>query len=145
MIAIAEPEEAACIYESVRRNDGAPHPAEGSGVTVMAGLNCAVPCTIGWEILRTYAASAFACDDGVAEAGMARLARPVGEDRPVVSGESGAVTMGLLDRLLTDPALAAEKAALGLSADSVVLLFSTEGDTDPDNYRRVTEGPQTPA
>lgn len=27
--------------------------------------------------------------------------------------------------------------ALGLDETSVVLLFSTEGDTDPDNYRRV--------
>ena len=67
---------------------------------------------------------------------MRALARPLAGDRAIVSGESGAATMGaLLD------AAADEKAreALGLDERARVLLFSTEGDTDPVNYRRVME------
>jgi diaminopropionate ammonia-lyase len=36
-----------------------------------------------------------------------------------------------------DPALEKFKKALGIDETSVVLLFSTEGDTDPENYRRI--------
>ena len=54
-----------------------------------------------------------------------------------VRGESGAVGMGVIDALMTDPAYAALKQQLGLDATSRVLLFSTEGDTDPENYRKI--------
>ena len=67
---------------------------------------------------------------------MRALARPLAGDKAIVSGESGASTLGaLLD------AAADEKAreALGLDESARVLLFSTEGDTDPVNYRRVME------
>ena len=55
----------------------------------------------------------------------------------VVSGESGAVTAGLLDALAEMKGTPAFEAA-GFDRDSVVLLISTEGDTDPENYRRIT-------
>ena len=73
----------------------------------------------------------------VAEAGMRRLGRPLPGDQAVVSGESGAVTAGLLDWLTTRPDLADLRQQMGLDGESVVLLFSTEGDTDPDHYRQV--------
>ena len=46
----------------------------------------------------------------------------------------------VIDALMTDPAYGELKAALGLGADSRVLLFSTEGDTDPENYRNIVWG-----
>lgn len=58
-------------------------------------------------------------------------------DPQVVSGESGAVGMGVLDVIMTDPAYTELKQKLGLNAQSRVLLFSTEGDTDPENYRKI--------
>jgi diaminopropionate ammonia-lyase len=42
-------------------------------------------------------------------------------------------------RLMLDPSLEEWKIRMGLDENSVILLFSTEGDTDPENYRRVTE------
>ena len=42
--------------------------------------------------------------------------------------------------LMTDPDYAELKDALGLNKDSKVLLFSTEGDTDPDKYKSIVWG-----
>lgn len=68
---------------------------------------------------------------------MRLLAHPYGNDQKVVSGESGAVTAGLVDALLNDTACKDMKDEIGLNEDSVVLVFSTEGNTDPDNYRAI--------
>ena len=70
-------------------------------------------------------------------AALRTLAAPVKGDPQVISGESGAVGMGVVSALMTDPAYATLKDALGLCETSRVLLFSTEGDTDPENYRRI--------
>ena len=131
--AIVEPEAAACVFRSAEAADGETHPATGSGETIMAGLNCGETCTVAWPILRDQADAYFTCPDWVAADGM-RLLRRAG----VVSGESGAATTGLA-ATLARPELAALRGALGFTGDSVLLLFSTEGDTEPENYRRVVE------
>ena len=136
IISIVEPAEVGCIYESVRKGDGAPHEAAGSGVTMMAGLNCGTPCTLAWDLIRDHASFAYACDDEVSAHGMRLLASPAGTDSAVISGESGAVTMGLLDLILQSEE---ERARLGIDETSVLLLFSTEGDTDPENYRHIVQ------
>lgn len=55
----------------------------------------------------------------------------------MVSGESGAAPLGLLLALMQKEELRPAREALGLDESSVVLLVSTEGDTDPENYRRI--------
>ncbi len=136
-IAIVEPAEVACIFESVRLGDGCEHKATGSEVTIMAGLNCAEPCQITWPILRDFADCYFACPDSISARGMRVLAAPTDGDRPIVSGESGAVTVGLLSLIMERSDLKPYRDRMGLNADSVVLLFNTEGDTDPEGYRSI--------
>ena len=70
---------------------------------------------------------------------MRALARPQGSDPRVISGESGAIGTGLIRAIMTDSSYADLKDALELNAQSVVLLFSTEGDTDPENYRKIVD------
>ncbi|MEG2924801.1 MAG: diaminopropionate ammonia-lyase, partial [Oscillospiraceae bacterium] len=53
------------------------------------------------------------------------------------SGESGAVGMGLMAALMESDAYKELREAIGLDENSTVLMFSTEGDTDPENYKRV--------
>jgi diaminopropionate ammonia-lyase len=65
------------------------------------------------------------------------LAVPLKGDNKVISGESGAVTAGLLFTLLRGDEYKDFRDALGLNSESVVLLFSTEGNTDPDKFRDV--------
>ena len=134
---VVEPREVACFYESMLAGDGRPHPATGSQQTIMAGLNCAEPSLNVFPVLRDWAFAYAACPDEAAESGMRALARPLGEDRAVVSGESGAAPLGLLLALMQKEELRPAREALGLDESSVVLLVSTEGDTDPENYRRI--------
>jgi diaminopropionate ammonia-lyase len=62
------------------------------------------------------------------------LGAPLEGDPRVISGESGAVTAGLVFSLLRNDTYRDLREALGLNANSVVLLFSTEGNTDPEKF-----------
>ena len=135
--AIVEPEAAACIYRSARADDGEPHEVEGSPVTIMAGLNCGTPCSVTWPILRDYASFYISCSDHIAAEGMRSYAAGLDGDPKVISGESGAATLGAAEAILTDEALSEVRAAMGLTEDSVLFLISTEGETDPENYERI--------
>lgn len=143
-ITIVEPEEIACIFESVRRNDGFPHAATGSGKTIMAGLNCGEPCTIAWPILRDYANHYICCQDFVAAYGMRLMAAPFGNDKKIISGESGAVTLGALSLLMERREFSKVRDLMRLDQNSVILLFNTEGDTDPETYRKIIYNGKNP-
>ena len=133
-IILVEPTAADCFFRSAA--NGEITAVTGEMRTMMAGLACGEPSPIAWDILKGLTTAYLSCEDAVAARGMRALARPLAGDKAIVSGESGASTLGaLLD------AAADEKAreALGLDGNARVLLFSTEGDTDPVNYRRVLE------
>jgi len=136
-VVVVEASAAACYYESAVAGDGKPRAVGGDLFTLMAGLACGEVNIIGYEILRDYAAAFVSCPDYVAARGMRVLGDPLEGDQKVISGESGAVTTGLLAYLMDRPELKGLREALDLNESSRVLLFSTEGDTDPDRYRSV--------
>ncbi len=138
IVSTVEPTQVACIYESMQAADGKPHMSTGDNTTIMAGLNCATPCGIAWDLLRDYTDYAFAVSDDITKDGMRLLAHPMGDNSKVVSGESGAVSTGIVNALLNDPTYKNMRDEIGLDKDSVVLVFSTEGDTDPENYQKIT-------
>lgn len=138
---ILEPNQADCFYQSALADDGTPKAVRGELKTMMTGLACGEPSPFAWRILRDFAAGFVSCPDDVAAVGMQQLAKPLGNDPSIVSGESGAVGIGLLCRLLSDAKLAGIRRQMNLDRTSVVLCLSTEGDTDPDNYRAVVNGP----
>lgn len=133
-----------CLYQGALAGDGDVRIVEGDLDTMMAGLACGEPNILSWEILRNHAAAFVSCPDWVSASGMRRLAAPVQGDPIVKSGESGAVGMGLLAALMEDAAYAELRDHLGLNETSQVLLFSTEGDTDPEKYQRVVWGGEYP-
>ncbi len=137
---IMEAQIADCLYRSASTPDGKIVFATGDLTTMMAGLACGEPNTIGWDILRNHSTAFLSCPDWVAALGMRRLAAPVKGDAQVVSGESGAVGMGVVTTLMTNPEYKDLKEALKLDSNSRVLMFSTEGDTDPENWRNVVWG-----
>ena len=137
VMTIVEPTEAACIYHSVKAGDGCCHSIKGNPVTIMAGLNCGTPCRVIWPAIRDKADFCCACDDIITEEGMNAYAKPLGNDSPVVAGESGAVTFGLVNRILQDETL---RKLFRIKEESVILLINTEGDTDPEGYRRIVFG-----
>lgn len=134
---IVEPENAACIFNSASANDGKTHAVTGDLNTIMAGLACGEPNTITWNILKDFAKAFVSCPDYVAARGMRVLANPIGNDKKVVSGESGAVGLGLVTLLLEREELKELKSKLKLDVNSVIICFSTEGDTDPEHYKKV--------
>lgn len=137
IITIVEPNEADCLYRTALANDGELHIVDGALDSIMAGLCCGEPCSIGWQQLAAYADNFVAMPDKVAALGMRVLGNPIGSDTAVVSGESGAAGLGLAVAALREHELAQLKASLRLDAESVVLCLSTEGATDVANYRRI--------
>ena len=134
---IVEPATVACIYKSVQVGSGQPEIISGNPETIMAGLNCGEPNPLTWPILRDFASFYASCPDWVTELGMKTLANPIEADHKIISGESGAVGLGLLSSLCQDEKLAALKQELQLDSSSTVLLFNTEGNTDPEAYAAI--------
>lgn len=138
--AVVEPQKADCIFRTAEANDGKLHFVTGRMDTIMAGLACGEPCTIGWEILRDYTDAFLSCPDYMAADGMRILASPQNGDAKVISGESGAAPLGCVANILTRNDFSQLKEQLGLNSDSRILFISTEGDTDKNNYREVVWG-----
>ena len=118
--------------------DGGPRIVTGDLQTIMAGLACGEPNIISWDILRNHVSAFVSCPDWVSARGMRMLGAPVKGDPRVISGESGAVGMGLLSAIMGDEAYKDLRELLELDKNSQVLMFSTEGDTDPDKYMSIT-------
>ncbi len=134
---VVEPETAACIFESARAGDGQPHSFPGNLETIMAGLSCGDPNPIAWDLLSDCAEYFITCSDYVAAKGMRVYATPLRGDPFILSGESGAVTLGALMFIMQSPGYASLKEEMGLGPDSSVLLLNTEGNTDPFHFRQV--------
>jgi diaminopropionate ammonia-lyase len=128
-IVLADPDRFACCVESFRA--GAPSAVPGDVDSIMAGLACGEVSLLAWEILRDHADFAMALPDDAAVHAMRRLACPPRPDPAVVAGESATAGLAALAAAMADDAA---RVALGLGPDSRVLLFGTEGDTDPALY-----------
>ena len=137
VITIVEPDKADCLYRTARANDGQIHFVTGDMDSMMAGLCCGEPCTIGWDVLSRCAEHYISMPDEIAASGMRLLADPDGSDPRIISGESGAASFGLAMALLLDESLAPLKEKIGLRADSRILCVSTEGATDLENYWKI--------
>ncbi|WP_457935440.1 diaminopropionate ammonia-lyase [Mesorhizobium sp. 10J20-29] len=131
VITVVEPDKAACLLESAKA--GEPRGVGGDLDTIMAGLACGEPSIIAWPILAQGAAAFMSIPDEAAAEAMRLLASGAGGAK-LVGGESGVAGLaGLL--------AAAEhtdmREAIGLTADSIILLIGSEGDTDPELYQKI--------
>jgi len=126
-IIIVEPDRAACLLASAEA--GRAVAVGGQLDTIMAGLACGEPSLLAWQVLERAAAAFLAIPDDAAVTAMRALA-----SEGVEAGESGAAGAAGLMVAAADPAA---RAALGLDRRSRVLLFGTEGATDPELYRRL--------
>ena len=128
---IAEPKAADCIYRSGTSEAGNIINVTGDLSSIMAGLACGEPNPVTWPVLRDCSRYFIALEDNVAATGMRMYGNPLTGDKAITSGESGAITLGALNEIVKN------NGNVGLNEDSVVLLFSTEGDTNPERYRRI--------
>jgi diaminopropionate ammonia-lyase len=129
---VVEPEAADCIFRSVEA--GTPTRAEGPLDTIMGGLACGEVSPLAWQILRGGVDACLTLDDKAAADCMRLLAEGRYGDPPVVAGESGVA--GLAGLLLACADTDARR-KLHLGPASRVLVFGTEGATDPETYRAI--------
>lgn len=134
---VVEPDEAACLYESMKIGDNKPHNFPGELCTIMAGLACGDPSPIAWNVLAESADMFITVPDYIAAEGMRMYAVPLKGDPFIVSGESGAVTLATLKYIALDPNFTELKDKLKLNDKSKILLINSEGNTDPLNFQRV--------
>ena len=132
---LVEPTGAACFFNSIQIGDGKPHLTKELN-TMMAGLSCGQPSILAWDIIKPNCDAFVICNDQLAKKGMQLLANPIGNDAVVVSGESGAVPVGLVDEICTNQKYSFIKERLKFDGHSKILIFSTEGDTDPKVYKQ---------
>ena len=130
-LVVVEPEHAACLLASAET--GALTAVPGNLDTLMAGLACGEPSLLAWQELDRGAAAFMAIPDAAAVDCMKLLA-----EQGVVAGESGVAGLAGFLLAAADPAA---REALGLEPDSRVLLFSTEGATDPALYEQLVGHP----
>ncbi|MFV0441273.1 MAG: diaminopropionate ammonia-lyase [Lachnospirales bacterium] len=136
-VVVVEADLADCLYKSAVRGDGEMEFVGGDMQTIMAGLACGEPNIIGFDVLKNHTHTFVSSPDWVSAKAMRILGNPLKGDDRVTSGESGAVTLGIVYEVMTNPEYKELKETLGLDENSEVLLFSTEGDTDPDKYREI--------
>ena len=137
VMVVVEADAAACLYKGAEAGDGKIRIVEGDLDTIMAGLACGEPNITSWDILKNHADCFIAAQDIVAARGMRMLSAPLKGDPQVVSGESGAAPFGALATIMLNDEYAELRKKLKLDSNSKVLLFSTEGDTDPERWKNI--------
>jgi diaminopropionate ammonia-lyase len=129
---VAEPDKADCLLASAEA--GEPVTVPGDLDTLMAGLACGEPSLLAWQELERGAFAFMSVSDESAVECMKLLAH---QTPPIVAGESAVAGLAALLLAMQEPYA---RGALGLGADSRVLLFGTEGATDPEVYDRLVKG-----
>jgi len=109
-----EPESAACLNESLF--NCAPT-AISTGYTIMTGMNCGTVSSIAWPVLVKGIDASISVSEVEAHDAVQRL-RSMG----ISAGPCGAATLAALRVVARN-----DPDAVGLNADSIVVLFCTEG------------------
>lgn len=134
VLVAVEPVDAACMLESLAAGRIVTVP--GPHRSIMAGLNCGTLSMVAWPVLRSTFWLCITVDDDRTRRAMRLLA-----DAGVESGESGAAGLAGLLALREAPEFAEPRSRFGTGPESRVLIFSTEGATDPEAYAAIVGRP----
>ena len=126
---VVEPDRAACVYATAQQGELVT--LAGDGETLMACLSSGHTSTIAWDILRHSADWFITIPDEAAVLTMQQLAH---QRSPIVGGESGVAGLAGLLAVCQRSDL---RQQLGVTSESRVLTFGTEGATDPDIYQQL--------
>ena len=129
-----EPGDAACMLESLAAGRIVTVP--GPHRSIMAGLNCGTLSLVAWPLLAGTYDLCITVDDERAREAMRLLAHA-----GIESGESGAAGLAGLLAICSAPELAEPRERFGIGAATNVLVFSTEGATDPEAFARIVGWP----
>ena len=132
-VVVVEPTRADCLFRSAEAGVATSMYIEEE--SVMGGLSAGDPSLVAWEALALGAHDFLRVEDDAVVPAMRLLATSA--DGGIVAGESGVAGLVGLLGAATDPNLAQ---ALGLDGDSRVLVFGSEGATDPGLWKELVEG-----
>ena len=136
-VVVVEPELADCLFLSAQAGQLTEMNIETE--TVMAGLSCGIPSLLAWEILASIGSDFLRMPENIVGPTMLRLAKPLGNDAPIVAGESAVAGLACVLAAAGQPEL---KATLGLDAESRVLFIGSEGATDETIYAEMIAAAQ---
>ncbi len=131
-VIVIEPDNAACWFASLKA--GKPVTIDGDVDSLMGGLSCGEISRLAWDILKIGTDATMTLPDEAAAEAMRLLAEGRYGDKPLVAGESGVAGLAGLLAVASDPRA---RRCVELDENSNVVLFGTEGATDPDTYARI--------
>ena len=128
-IVIVESEYAPCLIRSAQNNQMTSVNIKQE--TMMAGLSCGEPSLLGWEILKSGSDDFITINDS----SIPRLMRLLATNNPKIeAGESSVAGLAGLIEAMKDQKVSE---TMGLNKESIILLFGTEGATDPEIYNLI--------
>ena len=128
-VVVVESEHAPCLIRSAQNNQMTSVNVKQE--TMMAGLSCGEPSLLGWEILKSGTDDFITIIDSSIPGLMRLLAT---NDPKIESGESSVAGLAGLIEAMKDQKVSE---TMGLNQESVILLFGTEGATDPEIYNSI--------
>ena len=130
---VVEPDKAACLFESAVA--GEPVAIKGDLDTVMAGLACGEISLLAWEVLKPAVSDFIQIDDESALNVVRLLAKgDENNNAKIVAGESAVAGLAAVLASANNSDL---REKLALNQDSRVLIFGSEGATDPELYAQI--------
>ncbi len=129
---VVEPVPADCLFQSAVA--GAVVNISVTRESVMGGLSCGEVSLLGWDILESGADHFLTIEDDAVGPLMKQLAQGTGDDPRIVAGEAAVAGLAGCIAARADADLCQ---TLALNEQSTVLVFGTEGATDPTVYRQL--------
>ena len=131
-IIIVDPEDADCWTKSIKNKK--PVNCEGDLNTLMAGLACGTVSILAWELLSKTIDAAMSISDIDAARAIRCLKFCKKSEQSIEAGESATAGLAGLILLSNNSSL---KDRLTINKNSEILIFGSEGVTDPDIYNKI--------
>ena len=129
---VVEPVPADCLFQSAVA--GQLVNISVTRESIMGGLSCGEVSLLGWDILQSGADHFLTIEDDAIGPLMKRLAQGTSDDPRIVAGEAAVAGLAGCIAACADTDL---RRNLDLNENSSVLVFGTEGATDPTVYRQL--------
>ncbi|GAB4519830.1 MAG: diaminopropionate ammonia-lyase [Roseibium sp.] len=131
-VILGDPLKADCWLESFKAME--PVAVDGDLDTMMAGLACGEVSLLAWEILKDHCDAAVGIPEEAVGPWMRRLAQ---HTPPVTAGESAIAGLAAAEACCRTSDW---RKQLAIDETSRLLVFGSEGDTDPEVYRAIVGG-----
>ena len=131
-IIIVEPENAACVLESIKL--GKLKKISIKKESLMGGMSCDEVSLVPWEILKNSVSHCVSVSDDYISNTVKSLANCSFSNDKIIGGECSTPGIISLISLTNNDKI---KKKIGLNTDSNILLFGCEGDADEELYHKL--------